>query len=161
MTNKTMQSSEFGEFKQVVSDLCTAYNIPFTDDRVRVMWDGLRMQSLRTIRQRAELHRAIKTKFPTIADLCPPRSDRPQQIKTKTGLSLQEQMVEYVATNKPLTAMQLAMPWKWIIQWVDDLDSDGKPHVGAKYRGVVVPADGDHPGYRVMLEDMQQFETAA
>ena len=32
---------------------------------------------------------------------------------------------------------------------------------GVEFTGVLIPADGEHPGYRVMFEDMQLNEVAA
>lgn len=81
------------------------------------------------------------------------------------GPAMQEVLSAYVLKNRRLTFRQVNMPWKYIGQPFDAPDANGKMRAnhGIKILGVEVPADGDSPGYRVMVEDMQlqQQERAA
>jgi hypothetical protein len=59
------------------------------------------------------------------------------------GPSTVEQLCNFVLHHRRLTFSQLQQPWKYL------RDSDGF------CVGVVIPADGERPGYRVMVTDMQ------
>lgn len=65
------------------------------------------------------------------------------------GPSPMERLCDFVLKTKPLTAAQLRGPWRFI----------GAGNVrngeGFAIAGVIVPADGDRPGYRVMVQDME------
>jgi hypothetical protein len=60
--------------------------------------------------------------------------------------SMAEQLAEFVSKSYSLTPAQLRGPWTFLYG-----------HTGGLLviSGVVVAADGDHPGYRVSVEDMQ------
>jgi hypothetical protein len=65
------------------------------------------------------------------------------------GPTVQEQLTSYVLRNYRLTFNQTRGPWRWLgtgNQWTGE---------GFAITGVVIPADGDAPGYRVMVVDMQ------
>lgn len=72
-----------------------------------------------------------------------------------SGPSATDRLTNYVIRNKPLTEAQLRMPWKYLAELFDAPDATGKmvANFGLRITGVVVPADGDKPGYRVMLAD--------
>lgn len=63
--------------------------------------------------------------------------------------STAEQLTAYVARAYPLTPSQVRGPWTFLFRVVG-----GRQIV----TGVVIDADGDKPGYRVTVEDMQMFE---
>jgi hypothetical protein len=65
------------------------------------------------------------------------------------GPSVQEQLRDYVLRAKRLTPAQLRAPWR------DIYTGNGRTGEGLVVTGVVVPPDGDAPGYRVMVIDMQ------
>lgn len=60
------------------------------------------------------------------------------------GPTTQEQLVAFVTRTKPLTRNQLR-GWQFLY---------AGPRGAAECVGVVIPADGDQPGYRVTVEDM-------
>ena len=59
------------------------------------------------------------------------------------GPSTVEQLCSFVLRTRSLTFAQLQQPWKYLH------DADGF------CTGVVIPADANHAGYRVMVVDMQ------
>lgn len=60
--------------------------------------------------------------------------------------SVFEQLAEFVARTYPLTTMQLHGPWTYLYR----ADAGGQI-----VTAVIVDADGDKPGYRVTVDDMQ------
>lgn len=64
------------------------------------------------------------------------------------GPSLQEQLKAFVVRTRSLTRNQLATPWTYLGT------GNGRTGEGFAIVGVVVPADGESHGYRVMVEDM-------
>lgn len=88
------------------------------------------------------------------------RSSKPS---AAVGPSAVDRLTEYVLANKPLTIAQIRMPWKFIGELYDAPDVSGKMTAkhGGRITGVIVPADGNAQGYRLMLEDtaiVQPFE---
>lgn len=79
------------------------------------------------------------------------------------GPTIPEQLTDYVLKTYRLTVAQQRLPWAFIGRTFDAPGQDGKmrSHWGVEYTGVIVPADGDAPGYRVMVEDMQLGAQAA
>ena len=73
------------------------------------------------------------------------------------GPSMQDRLADYVLRNYQLTPNQLRLPWTYIGETFDAPGLDGKVrrNHGVNITGVVIPADGDAPGYRVMVVDMQ------
>lgn len=60
--------------------------------------------------------------------------------------SMCEQLAEFIARTYPLTPTQLRGPWTFLY----------RPDAGRQIvTGVIVDADGDKPGYRVTVDDMQ------
>lgn len=83
-----------------------------------------------------------------------------------TGPSTQDRLCEFAVKNKSLTRAQLAAPWTYLYRGFPGLGGDPKDprsHASADFAvtGVIIPADGDAPGYRVMVEDMQLGAQAA
>jgi hypothetical protein len=102
-----------------------------------------------------------KQKFPTWMPGLPEFETLVAQVRKPaiqdTGPSAQEQLVRFVILNRSLTGNQLRMPWDYLVERFDAVPHGGKNMVhnhGIRIIGVVIPADGDHPGYRVMLADM-------
>lgn len=63
---------------------------------------------------------------------------RPQQYAP----TMVDQLCTFVLRNRQLTPNQVRMTWAYL-------------HRDGVVSGVVIPADGEHQGYRVMVEDMQ------
>jgi hypothetical protein len=80
----------------------------------------------------------------------------------QSGPSMQERLCDFVLKHRTLTRTQLRLPWTYIGRQFDAPDLTGKMrhNHGVEITGVIVPADGDQPGYRVMVADMQ-MEAAA
>lgn len=87
---------------------------------------------------------------------------KPVESNGPTGPSIAEQLVDYVLRHKRLTATQLRMPWVHLGTTFAAPGLDGKMRAnhGVEFTGVVVPADGDHPGFRVMVADMSLEQPA-
>lgn len=79
------------------------------------------------------------------------------------GPSMQDVLTSYVLKHKRLTFAQVNRPWKFIGRSFDAPDANGKMRAnhGVEIIGVEVPADGDAPGHRVMVEDMQLAQDQA
>jgi hypothetical protein len=109
---------------------------------------------------------AVRTKHPKFPPKYPEFdaivSDCAKPKPISTGPSVPERLKEWVITNKPLSRAQLRMPWTYIGKYFDAPGPDRKmtQNYGIEVTGVIVPADGEHPGYRVMLEDLQMAEAA-
>lgn len=86
-----------------------------------------------------------KSKFPSWMPGLPEFEAIVRQIKAPTvqrGPSIMDQLHDFVMANYRLTPRQLRGPRTWL-------------HRDGVISGVVIPADGDTPGFRVMAEDMQ------
>lgn len=150
-----MFQSEFDQFKALMSDLCTAFNRPYTDDVVRVFWDALKPYPFAQMRVRMKVAAGTLKKFPTPQDLTPAPEMKRQDTAEKSTMDL---LSEYALRSKPLTRNQLR-GWTFIYR-----GQSGFPGVppSADYAvtGLIIPADGDYPGYRIMVRDME-LEVAA
>lgn len=148
--------TDFDEFKRLLADLCVSVNRPFNDDLVRVFWDDLKAIPLGKVQFRAKLLRTTgKTKF-TSNDLRPELEEtvhRPAQ----EGPTVEDRLTIFVLRNYSLTPEQIRAPWAYIGKQFDAPDVTGKTrhNHGCEITGVVIPADGEHRGCRVMVEDMQ------
>lgn len=71
---------------------------------------------------------------------------KPKQLR---GPLIQERLTEYVLRNYRLTFTQTRSPWRWL--------GSGNHWTGEGFvvTGVEIPPDGDAPGYRVMVTDME------
>lgn len=155
-----MFQSEFDHFKVVLSDLCTAVNRPFTDDLLRVFWEDLKDIPLGQVRFQAKLLRATgKTKFVS-NDLRPPPQASTQA--ANNGPSVQDQLAVFVTQHYAhrLTPWQLCSPWTYRYRGLpgvggDPKDFRSKPSDDFAVTCVDIPADGDVPGIRVMVEEMK------
>lgn len=80
------------------------------------------------------------------------RIQRPQD----TGPSVQAQLREFVLRHRRLTMNQIRQPWRDLYRGHPGYGGErSQPSPDYAVVGVEVPADGEHPGYRVMVEDMQ------
>lgn len=109
----------------------------------------------------------IRTKHPTYPPTLPEFDALVAKCKVPTqtsyGATIQEQLCDFVLRNRAMTWTQTRMPWKYIGRTFEGRNLKGEmvAHHGVEIVGVIVPADGDHPGYRVMIADMQLQERAA
>lgn len=72
-----MQSDDREAFRTVIEDLCTAFDRPCGDDRVRVFWETLKHLHLADVRRAAESFRRNGRRMPTPKDLMPERATAP------------------------------------------------------------------------------------
>lgn len=104
----------------------------------------------------------VKVKFPTWMPGLPEFEALIRQVgrpaPPQFGPTVAERLNDFVLAHRSLTPTQLRMPWRYIGRQFDAPGVDGKMrhNHGVEITGVIVPADGDHPGYRVLLEDLQQ-----
>lgn len=68
--------------------------------------------------------------------------------------TMQSMLSKFVVKHRKLTKDQVRWPWRYLYR--------GDAHSGSGFEvvGVDVPADGNSPGYRVMVEDMQLEQAA-
>jgi hypothetical protein len=78
-------------------------------------------------------------------------------VAAATGPSNVDLLTDFVLRNRTLSKNQLRMPWTFFGRQFDapGLDEKMRHNHGVEITGVIIPADGDYPGYRVMLQDMQ------
>ena len=155
-----MYQTDFDDFKKTLTDLCVSVNRPINDDLVRVFWDDLKNVPLAKIQFRAKLLRTTgKTKF-TSNDLRPEPEELHRPVQD--GPSVQDRLTAFVLKNYSLTFTQLRSPWTFIGKQFDAPDLNGKMrhNHGCEITGVVIPADGESPSYRIMVEDMQMGRAA-
>lgn len=102
----------------------------------------------------------VRAKFPTWLPSLPEFEGLAKQLAEPArdaGPSTQERLVDFVLRTRRLTPAQLRMPWRFL--YCGDCGTGGergrRPSQDYAVTGVVVPADGDHPGYRVMFVDME------
>lgn len=159
-----MYQHEFDSFKSLISDVCTAFNRPFTDDLVRVFWEALKPYPLQRVRWRIKFHIGHSKKFPAPIDLRPEDESKPQRSFTEKNSHPNDDLVSFVLRNYPLTPHQIAMPWNHLGKFFDAPDLTGqmrKDH-GVEFTGVVIPACPftGASGFRVMRQDMAIGEAA-
>jgi hypothetical protein len=78
------------------------------------------------------------------------------------GLSLLEKFSAWIVRNYRLTPTQLRGPWTYLGRESDAPDHTGKivERHAVEITGVIIAADGDSPGHRIMVVDMQMSEAA-
>lgn len=98
----------------------------------------------------------VKSKFPTWMPGLPEFEAIVQRIRRPYAgvVSAQEQLVDYVLRNYRLTPSQLRAPWRFLHAGQSGFAGVPASH-DYRVAGVIVPADDDQPGYRVLVEDMQ------
>lgn len=152
-----MYQTDFDDFKRTIGDLCVAVNRPFNDDLVRVLWEDLKRFPLPAIRERASFLRAGGKRQFTSHDL---RPEEAENVPKHSGPSRHpnEDLVDYVLANYPLTPAQMRLPWTHIGVSSDAPGVDGKMRRdhAVQFTGVIVPAcpETGKPSYRVMRQDM-------
>jgi len=149
-----MFQSEFESFRGLMSDLCAAFDRPVTDERVRIFWDVLKKLPIEVVRSRMKFAAATCKKMPTPNELLP------QETETKKSEALGPhpslEIINWAMTNKPLTQKQRAAAWCHIVRYSDGTDVSGKTvrNHTVEFIGVIIPADGNVPGYRILKQDM-------
>ena len=109
----------------------------------------------------------IRSKYVAHPPTFPQFSEAFAPIKTEGGRlpkNTSEILSEFVLRNygSRLSPKQLRGPWTSIGKYFDAKDLTGKVvhNHGVEVTGIVIGADGDFPGYRVMVSDMQAFGEA-
>lgn len=115
--------------------------------KTRDVWNRV----LQTVKEK---HLKYPPKFPEFDAIVSACANPPP---VNVGPSAQDQLTNFVLRTKSLTANQLRMPWEFFGKGFDAADASGKmkSNFGREVTGVIVPADGDAPGYRVTVEDMR------
>lgn len=120
-------ADQFGD--QPSQDWCTVIDQTSNDDLVAVLVQ---------VRQQ---HVTFPPTLPEFAALV-----KEVRLPRMNSPSVAEQLAEYVARTYQLTPAQLCGPWTFLY----------RPAAGQQIlTGVVIAADGDRPGYRVTVDDMQ------
>ena len=78
------------------------------------------------------------------------------QAPAETSAAIQSRLVAYAVKHCRLTERQLATPWAWLHRG----DASSRNAEPFSIAGVVIPADGEAPRHRVMVEDLN-LEAAA
>lgn len=123
-------------------------------------WCELIDQEIRTRTQLDAVLAAVRQQFPSWAPRFPQFEHVVHDIlstrEVAEGPCIQERLISHVLRRKSLSNMQRCMPWKFIGKRFESTDLAGKirRNHGVEIIGVEVPADGDRPGYRVMVEDL-------
>lgn len=71
-------------------------------------------------------------------------------VQAATGERVQARLVAYAVKHCRLTERQLAAPWAWLYRG-DASSRNAEPFAIA---GVVIPADGDAPRHRILVDDL-------
>lgn len=93
----------------------------------------------------------VRGKFPTWPPSLPEFEQLVRIVRSPSiarGPTVQERLKDFVVRTKHLSNGQLSQPWTYLGT------GDARTGSGFAITGVVVPADGPLPGYRVMVEDM-------
>lgn len=109
----------------------------------------------------------IRTKYVAHPPTLPQFEQAMAPIKITTGKhepNVSEQLSDFVMKRygSRLTPRQVRSTWNYIGKRFAAQDHTGKTVEGhgIEITGVVIDADGDSPGYRVMVEDMQAEQAA-
>jgi len=93
----------------------------------------------------------VRAKFPTWMPSLPEfeglvrAASRPVR---QEGPTMQERLCDFALRSKPLTDAQKRMPWAYLYT------GNARTGEGLVVSGVAIPPDGQAPGYRVMVMDM-------
>lgn len=97
----------------------------------------------------------VREKFPTWMPSLPEFEQIVRELRKAAAAveepTTQEQLMSFVMRTKSLTQNQLHMPWTYVGV------GNARNGEGFFVTGVVVPADGQHRGYRVTVDDMRAF----
>lgn len=144
-----MQANDREEFKTLLGMLCGGFNVPLTKQREEGYWAGLSRMSVGNFRRAVEFalgENYAEEELPTTGKLWRIHrgSSMPTTAPQGPAQNAAERLCEYiVGTLRPaMTARQFSQPWTYL----------GSP--GGQITGVAIPADGDAPGFRVMLHDL-------
>lgn len=112
-----MIAAEYEYFKALIADLCTAYDRPCTDDRVRVFWECLKHLPLSEVTRSAGTFRKTSKKMATPADLIPAYRERP----TAPGAPEPMMSTWAVAANKILFTLAYSDPRRGFVPMGKDV----------------------------------------
>ena len=88
---------------------------------------------------------------------------RPPRLPSRGELTPQDRLCMFAARryHRRLTEKQFIGPWTYLYRDVIAFNETGKEVAGAQCIGVVIPADGESPGHRINIEDMETLEATA
>jgi hypothetical protein len=143
-----MQASDREEFKLELGKLCAGFNVPLTKIREEGYWAGFVRMSIGQLRRAVEYalsEHYLEEDLPTVGKIW--KIHRGDAAPTSNAGHVQnpaERLCEHVmrTLGARLTPKQIRMPWTYI------------GSVGGEITGVIIPADGDAPSYRMMLTDI-------
>jgi hypothetical protein len=161
-----VQVNDLAEFETVLGKLCAGFEVPVTKARKDAYWTGFRQTPMTQFARLVDLALSGSAfiSMPTVGALRKliqePASKSAAPIHTQRGPSLQEQLSEYVMLARfpagedskfsPDQMRQTSLPWTYLYrEWRDE-----KGHQSAECTGVLVPAAGKLPGFRVTVADM-------
>lgn len=147
-----MFDSDFDEFQKLMVDLCIGFNVPVTDDRVRVFYTALKDEPIAYLRVSIAKRINAGGKFPQAAELKRPAESRARQ-RIDTGVAFHE----WVARKywQRMTPTQRRLMKTMYVR--DDLGNQ-------IMTGIYCEADEESPALRVMVSEMtseQAFEVEA
>ena len=91
-----MRAEDFPAFRAIIEDLCTAFDRPFTDARVRVFHEALKHAHILDVKRAADTHRKTAKRFPTPKDLLPTRSVAPKREEPEPHFSKWAQLANRI-----------------------------------------------------------------
>lgn len=161
-----MQVDDLAEFETVVGKLCAGFEVPVTKARKDAYWTGFRKMPMTQFSRLVDLalNESTFISMPTVGALRKlshePGTKNPAQGQGQQGPSLQEQLCDYVMLARfpsgqdskfsPDQMRQTSQPWTYLYrEWRDE-----KGRQCAECTGVLIPASGSLPGYRVTVADM-------
>lgn len=144
-----MQASDREEFKTELGKLCAGFNVPLTKIREEGYWTGFTRMSIGQFRRAVEYalsEHYLDEDLPTVGKIWKiHRGDsHPSSAAGGHTQNPAERLCDHVMRTfgARLTPKQIRTPWTYI----------GSP--GGEITGVVIPEDGEKPGYRVMLGEI-------
>lgn len=160
-----MQTDDLGEFETLIGKLCAGFEVPVTKPRKDAYWTGLRKMPIAQFARMVDMALTESTflSMPTVGAFRKlGLSSQPtvSQTQAQRGPSLQEQLCDYVMLARfpsdqdskfsPDQMRQTSQPWTYLYrEWRDE-----KGRQCAECTGVLIPACGALPGYRVTVADM-------
>lgn len=97
-----MHSADFEQFRTAIEDLCTAFDRPCTDARVRVFWEALKAKNLLEVQRGVQSAIRNLKRMPSPADLMP---EKARQTVAQATAALPEMSGYAIAANRILFAL--------------------------------------------------------
>jgi hypothetical protein len=160
-----MQVGDLAEFEVVFGKLCAGFEVPVTKPRRDAYWTGLRKFSLTQVSRMVDmaLTESAFLSMPTVGafrKLGISSAPTVSQSQAQHGPGLQEQLCDYVMLSRfpsdqdskfsPDQMRQTSQTWTYLYrEWRDE-----KGRQCAECTGVLIPACGALPGFRVTVADM-------